>query len=331
MKLAYLILAHNDPNHLKRLITKLDSKNVIFIIHIDSKSNIEQFQSIIFGDNKFFLRDRISISWAGFSMVEAMLMLINNALSSGFNFSHYIFLSGNDYPVWTADEIETFFFSNNRVEFIRAYDVTSSGCEHCLEKINRNWFFDLRIKNNFVKKIVRTILNSIPQLHKKNEYLDIDGKKNDVMFGSQWFAITPECAIYVIREIEVHPEIIEYFKHTLAPDEMFFHTIIFNSEFLSNTLYNKIEKYSPEWKWNNYTYLDTSNMGCNSSLNHRKTVKYICEAIVRNLKNNDLGSLQYLNELAYETIISENLPFIRKVNTEYSNKLLDLIDENRGV
>ena len=45
MKLAFLISAHTDPEHLKRLILSLP-EDAVFVVHIDAKSDISAFTII---------------------------------------------------------------------------------------------------------------------------------------------------------------------------------------------------------------------------------------------------------------------------------------------
>ena len=80
MRIAYLILAHNTPNHLARLVRALDSPNVDFFIHVDRKSDISRFRDRLSQPNVAFLKDRIAVYWGDFSDVEATVRLIKEAL-----------------------------------------------------------------------------------------------------------------------------------------------------------------------------------------------------------------------------------------------------------
>ena len=47
MKIAYLIAAHNDPVHLKRLIDGLNIADITdFYIHLDKRADIKRFIQI---------------------------------------------------------------------------------------------------------------------------------------------------------------------------------------------------------------------------------------------------------------------------------------------
>ena len=52
MKIAYLILAHNNYNHLKRLVSALNDSNVVFFIHIDNTlklpNTLNEFENVVF-------------------------------------------------------------------------------------------------------------------------------------------------------------------------------------------------------------------------------------------------------------------------------------------
>ena len=98
MKLAYLILAHKNPQLLRREIAALSSKDSTFFVHIDAKSNIDLFL-LLKAQNVFFLEPRIEVFWGEFSQVRAILALISAALASATNHDYFILLSGSDYPL----------------------------------------------------------------------------------------------------------------------------------------------------------------------------------------------------------------------------------------
>jgi hypothetical protein len=54
--------------------------------------------------------------------------------------------------------------------------------------------------------------------------------------GSNWFTITKECLKYIILFNEKNPKYLKYFKNSYCCDEVFFHSIVYNSIFRNNTL-----------------------------------------------------------------------------------------------
>ncbi|MEO8170797.1 MAG: beta-1,6-N-acetylglucosaminyltransferase, partial [Oxalobacteraceae bacterium] len=117
MKIAYLILAHDNPEHLQRLITALSSSSSSFYIHIDKKSNIAPFLSIK-GNHIHLTYERASVYWGDFSQVDAILILLRAAVADGCHFDRFVLLSGADYPLRSAASIGQFFESNRDREFM---------------------------------------------------------------------------------------------------------------------------------------------------------------------------------------------------------------------
>ena len=108
MKIAYLIVAHNNPMHLLRLIRALSSSSSSFFIHIDRKSNLDDFANIN-GDNVYVSQERIPDYWLDFSQVEATLVLLRMALAEQHRFDYFVLLSGTDYPLRSVPYIQSFF------------------------------------------------------------------------------------------------------------------------------------------------------------------------------------------------------------------------------
>ena len=91
MKIAYLILAHSDPNQLKRLVCALSVENkVSFFIHIDARQDIKCFKKeVSYLTNVFFIKEREVIYWGGFSICKAEKLLLKYALSSKTRFDRF--------------------------------------------------------------------------------------------------------------------------------------------------------------------------------------------------------------------------------------------------
>ncbi|GIM33804.1 beta-1,6-N-acetylglucosaminyltransferase [Paraclostridium bifermentans] len=320
-KLAYLILAHTDANQLRRLINSLNYK-ADFYIHLDKKKNINDFlyDLNIYNKNIHFIDERYNINWAGFNMVLATKALIKEAVNSNDDYNHIILLSGLDYPIEDKKYIYHFFEQKQNVEFIRGFSITDCNCKHCKNKIKRYWINDFKIsKYNIFNKLLRKSVYILSSLKKKSDYIYIGSDKFKVCFGSQWWAITPECANYIMEFCEKNEKFDEYFKFCFAPDELYFHTIIFNSYFKNKTVLGGLEEYSSRWNWNNIHFLDGSKLGCEYIEDSKEKIK--------NIKKENKNSTSFYNESNLDEIILSNQLFIRKVDTTHSSKLLDIIDE----
>lgn len=104
MRIAYLILAHDQPRHVGRLVEQLDDGNARFFIHVDRKSDIALFRQAITSERATLLNERLSINWGGWRMVQATLNMLRRAHSVGTS-DYYQLLSDSCYPIKSNRDI----------------------------------------------------------------------------------------------------------------------------------------------------------------------------------------------------------------------------------
>ena len=119
IKIAYLIIAHTDPEHLKVLVSEL-TKNADVFIHINKRSDIKPFIKT-FADFQAihkvkFIEKRYRVHWGGYSILKATFELLDNALSTE-NYDRIILLTGQDYPVKSSTELTDFFTKNKNINY----------------------------------------------------------------------------------------------------------------------------------------------------------------------------------------------------------------------
>jgi hypothetical protein len=226
-KIAYLIIAHKDPLHLNKLISSLDY-NSDFYIHIDFKSNIKEFTSIIDMPNVFFLTERINIHWADISMVDATLNLIKFTLNTNKQYERITLISGFCYPIKSSKYIYDFLTSDSKHEYIKYFDMKNNYSHFCFVKnkwFKKPFYMGNKIYIIYLDKLFRRILNL---LRLKSSW-NINGLTP--YFGSQWWSLTLPCCEYIFNYVSSNPSFYNQYKYSFSPDEHFFHTIIGNSHF----------------------------------------------------------------------------------------------------
>jgi hypothetical protein len=237
MRITYLILAHNTPNHLTRLVRALDSPNVDFFIHIDRKSDISRFRDRLSQPNVAFLKNRIAIYWGDFSDVEATVRLIKEALKRTVQPNYLCLLSGSDYPLRSPQYIEDFFSRNWGRQFINLVQMPCKAVGKPIERLETYW---LRTPSN-CQLAIRAVgrLNQWNTKFKlvRRDYLK--ALKNVAPYaGSQWWALTTDACRYILAFIDSRPDVVKFFNNVYMPDESFFQTIIGNSEFSKHVVRN---------------------------------------------------------------------------------------------
>jgi hypothetical protein len=226
MKIAYLLLAHTYPKHLARMITSLSSHDSAFFLHIDEKSNIDKF-SPIKGENVFFSNRRIPVYWGEYSMVEAILILIKQALSSVDRYDYFILLSGADYPLRSKEYIQNFLVYNSGMQFISIARVPTPEAGISLSKIRKISVPSRRPVLKFLVKVGARLRLAERDCSRYLGHLQPFG-------GSTWWALTRSACDYIVDFTQRNQSFCRFFEYTYTPDEMFFHTIIGNSVFRDN-------------------------------------------------------------------------------------------------
>lgn len=232
MKHAYLILSHKNDYTVKSLLKLLDYPENDIYVHMDLKETqyCENDFTSILHNSKIFFTKRTSVTWGGYSLINATLELLELAIRSDEQYSYYHLLSGQDLPLKSQEYIHQFFELNNGFEFV---DFQSPSFTF-QKRIRYYYFFQEKIGRSL--KIQYRALNCVAILFQK--IFRINRNKN-IRFqkGCNWFSITNELAEYVIGNKDFIEKI---FKYTCNADEIFLQTLIINSSF-KNKLFNPTE------------------------------------------------------------------------------------------
>ena len=231
MRVGYIITAHTLPDHLVRLVRRLDSENAHFFIHLDLSAAGEVVQTAQGGlaelPNVRFLARR-KCSWASFSLVEAALDGVKSLLEAPEEIGYGVLLTGQDYPLKTAAEIESALEQAGDRSFMGYWP--SAG--RYLNRVQRwNWHGEIlgrrvRLPN---RAIPLTVRRSLPA-------------GLEPFTGSAHWCLSRAC-LELVRDLESSsPETIEFFHHAAVPDETFFQTVLLNSP-LAGTIVNDDLRY----------------------------------------------------------------------------------------
>lgn len=255
MKHAILISTHNNEEITKRLLSLYDDENIDFYIHIDKKAkNYNQsLLNNVCKKSKVFFTERIKIYWGTFSQIQLELLLLNAAVSGKYDYYHFI--SGCDIPLMTKKEFMEFFITHKGQEFVE-YAPKSIAIENKIQtRIQYYYLFmnSIRSKTILLRK-PQTFLREL--LLKIQHKVKIDRSKSiKAQYGSNWFDITHDFAIYVLHQYEW---IKKHFHHTCCADEVFLQTILYNSPFYTNNYYN-IECDKRKILWGRYVDWERGN------------------------------------------------------------------------
>ena len=228
MRIAYLIIAHNEPEQLGQFVARLKADYSDIFIHIDAKKNIADFkQAIPDGCAVTFIEKRLNVNHGGYSLAKAMLELLKAATKDD-KYDYYQTLSGLDYPIKNRDSILAKYQSSPDTNYISHYELTDGAplSQNIYEYHFVDYIAPLPAKLKHYAAKARKIVNKVLG---KRKFI----KGYTPYRGSQWFAITREAANAVITFLETDEgkRYQKFWRFSWGSDEIFFQTLILHLGF----------------------------------------------------------------------------------------------------
>jgi len=135
--IAYLIAAHTEPLHLRRLVQSLAAPLTSFFVHVDRKTSIEPFAKALVGVAPVtFVRRRVRVYWGGWSVVEATLRLMQCAMKKDRTLARFALLSGACYPLKSNETLRDYLLCDER-EHISAFPMPDGERDKPLTRLTR--------------------------------------------------------------------------------------------------------------------------------------------------------------------------------------------------
>lgn len=221
-KHAYLIMAHTQPELLKKLLKMLDNERNDIYLHIDSKAKDYPLDEVaaVLQKSKCIFTERTDVKWGSYSQIHCEMVLLKEAVKT--EHAYYHLLSGMDLPIKSQEQIFAFFEKYNGLEFVDEDGAAIS--EAALSRV--------KYTHKFYGKAgsVKDILGALSVKGQKLLGVDKTQKYGNIIFqkGRNWFSITHGLAKLVV---EKEDWIQEVFGQSVCGDELFLQTVARNSEY----------------------------------------------------------------------------------------------------
>lgn len=226
MKIAFLMLAHKNPKQINLLLDALRHPAVDVFVHVDKKSK-EIRKRITQRPNVYILPEQqcVDVQWGKYSIVEATLQLIEAAVNweTG-GYDYYWLISGQDYPLCSAQSIIEFLEANLGSDFIECSP------NEVFKKRNDVYFFNALIGQKLWQKALKTIWIYLTGGWERtfSVFKRKAPKGVNYWFGSAWWCLYCDTLKKVVEFLHECPDYVYFFNHSLCPDECFFQTIVMN-------------------------------------------------------------------------------------------------------
>lgn len=210
--IAYLIMVHRYPEQFKRLFKAIYDPLNHYLIHVDKSSGVEIANDIAQFLNDYSNADILEAEnalWGGYSLVNIELRGMAQLLKMNKDWTHFINLSGQDFPLKTQSYIQEFLTKNKDKEFIRAVDqnINRPDTMNRLDKM----CFELDDKI-YRSEIQRRFMQGVTPF-----------------IGTQWMIVTRRFCDFVCNTL-TSQSYKDFYKNTFIADEGFFQTVMMNNE-----------------------------------------------------------------------------------------------------
>ncbi len=242
-KLVFFLQTHKNENQILKLVQTLKkshSTEVFILIDHDYTttnlspdifSNIENVH-ILKGKNKRYRGD--------FSLIDPYFRAITYLDQKKVEYSWLIYLSGQDYPLISIDDMATFLESTPYEGFIKFTEASTRWKENNQKRYLNQY---IRIPNSLswiLKPLLvrKTKIENNTPIKLYPNYGPVVGlparttpfsESFKLYRGHQWHTLSKTCVDYIRVFAEKNPKVIKYFKKTMVPDEAIIQTILVNS------------------------------------------------------------------------------------------------------
>lgn len=211
MKHAYLIIAHNEFDVLKLLISLLDDERNDIYVHFDKKVRtlpyLKAKQSRL-----FVLKDRVDVRWGDSSQAKVELLLFEHAFIND-NYSFFHLISGTHLPLRDINEVNDEVESHIGSSILKLWPYDDGDVSfklkryHCFVRGCYSTSYLCKKVANFGWRLMLNVQTVFGMTRHKN----IEFQKSD-----QWCVLSREAVAFLIKE---QSRIMRKYRHTFCSDE----------------------------------------------------------------------------------------------------------------
>jgi hypothetical protein len=249
MALAYHILAHKNPAQVRRLFQAIFHEDDTFVLHFDRRAPAALHKlgrELRKAHPNVILQHSERVLWGGPQIPDLQITAMAQALARSQGWSHFINLSGQDFPLRPRSEILTLLQSEPSTNFVNWFDPLTthywSNAKSRLARWYLHWpwlhsLLEIRGIGRRLKKLAgwANQFPSLPGYHRAEP-------KFFRYFGGSNHAVLSRAACSYIESDPCARRIRRWLSHSAIPDESIFQSVLLNSP-LASTIVNHHRRY----------------------------------------------------------------------------------------
>lgn len=224
MKKAAIVTVYNHPEYLNQFIEQLlrDGTTDVYL-HIDKKQEGLK-DKIIQREKVFFIRNNVSVSWGGYSFLQALVNSWREVLNSG-HYDWIILCSGQD--ILLRNDLDAFLETHPGEVFIDSFEDDKRRRDYLLNKWPSCYLQLLDKKYHPLKIMRRARLEMLKRgwpFYKRKISWNTDDM---VFYKNYWWSVIPEEVLrWIVEYLDKNPEYFEVFKGLIAEEGFITTTIM---------------------------------------------------------------------------------------------------------
>lgn len=221
---------HERADLINRIISVLPPDLYDIFIHVDKKSSIGD--KIAKADH-VRLVPSVNVRWGTFSQVEAELHLLAAAGENCYSYVHMI--TGACFPAMAPERLFRI-LEDEKKQYIEARNLSNGESTWSWHGADRYsvWYPQWMIHRpkNTPMRAVRVCYR---ELVMRTPFFRRRKFPTDTFYGgSAYYSLTGEAVEWILAYLKEHPQYIQFFRHGLCEDEVFFSTLIMHSPFAAD-------------------------------------------------------------------------------------------------
>ncbi|MDW5317165.1 beta-1,6-N-acetylglucosaminyltransferase [Rhizobium sp. PL01] len=210
--IGYLILVHRFPEQFKRLFKAIYDPLNSYVVHVDKNSGAKldaDLRDFLEPYSNAEVMEGRAALWGGYSLVDAELRGMEHLLAMDRNWSHFINLSGQDFPLKTQHQIMAQLSAYPNREYIKVFDQKN-------------------IRPDTMRRVGEFVIERgghIEQTLTMRPFLD----GATPYIGNQWMIVSRAFCDFVCNDVRAD-RYKAFYRNTFIADEGFFQTVMMNTQ-----------------------------------------------------------------------------------------------------
>ena len=284
-KIAFLILAHKDIKQLNLFINQLLDYENSYIYVHVDKNSNLDVNKIVKNRRVKIIEERIPVRWGDYSQIQTEALLYRTAYDDSIKYDYYSLHSGLDIAIRPIKDFAIFLQKNNKDAYIDSTPMPVKDFGGSGALERIGQEYPLFMRDKLKYKSIKRYIRAIYQRY----YIIKPHKKlTDYHFGSAWNTLSSKCLGKIFEYLKNNPDFNKRFYKSLCGDEIYW-----------NTLVNRQKKI--------------------------KISKTNLRYVIFKEGGEEAGAPLTLTKDNYEAMKKTNNFFARKIETEKSSELIELL------